>query len=646
MGKALFTSYGESVALSRELGKGGEGSVFELSPESKYVAKIYHKLPDKKKQDKLSFMAAKSSDQLLKYVAWPQATLKDSKSGAIVGYLMPKVSNRSPIQMLYSPAQRRQNYPKAAWDFLLFMARNVAAAFEVLHSEGHVLGDVNQGNIMVGKDSTVVIIDSDSFQVDVNGTVHFCEVGVSHFTPPELQGLSSFAGFQRTSNHDNFGLALLIFHTLFGGRHPYAGVPQRNGIGDSLEADIKEFRYAYAKDSSLRGIAPPPRSIPISMLPTDVEQMFHLAFTELGSKSMRPTAAQWVVALDRLRNSLKRCTTSNLHVYPGHLTHCIWCSLETVGVSYFVDSGATYIRPRTGFELGRFWTLVESIQPPIQVVATGIPFAALHAKPLPPDAEETGGRIWIRFLAILVGFILIAESLKLFIPALLVVFWGWQLGTPKESKERANEHRARKQARDSAKVNLDRLVQQVQNSVGPQGFLNKKNELVKLRDEYNSIPEAERRELSQLQSTAQERQKKKFLDQFFIDSAAIPNVGPARKAALRSFGIETAADISKNAVMQVKGFGERNTRAMMDWRASCERRFIYNPALAVTPADTNAIRQKFGSRAAQIEKALETGFGDLKSFATTSEARRNAALPSLHAAALQLAQAEKDLLVF
>ncbi|WP_229263039.1 helix-hairpin-helix domain-containing protein [Duganella dendranthematis] len=280
--KAFVTSRGESVTISRELGRGGEGSVFELAPESHNVAKIYHKVPDKKKQDKLRFMATRSSEKLLKYVAWPQSTLSDSKTGAVVGYLMPKVTNRSSIQMLYSPAHRRQNHPKAGWDFLLFIARNVAAAFEVLHAEGHILGDVNQGNVMVGKDSTVVIIDSDSFQVEANGTVHFCEVGVSHFTPPELQGLSSFSGFRRTINHDNFGLALLIFHTLFGGRHPYAGVPQRDGVGDSLESDIKEFRYAYAKDAKQRGIAPPPRSIPTSMLPSEVEQLFHQAFTEQG----------------------------------------------------------------------------------------------------------------------------------------------------------------------------------------------------------------------------------------------------------------------------------------------------------------------------------------------------------------------------
>ncbi|STJ61175.1 putative chaperonin [Escherichia coli] len=106
---------------------------------------------------------------------------------------------------------------------------------------------------MVGRDSKVVLIDSDSFQINANGTLHLCEVGVSHFTPPELQTLPSFVGFERTENHDNFGLALLIFHVLFGGRHPYSGVPLISDAGNALETDIAHFRYAYASDNQRRG---------------------------------------------------------------------------------------------------------------------------------------------------------------------------------------------------------------------------------------------------------------------------------------------------------------------------------------------------------------------------------------------------------
>ena len=255
------------MPLGRELGKGGEGSVYEVKTVSDQVAKLYHKTPDQKKQAKLSFMASSVDAQLLKYVAWPQETLHSKQGGPVVGFLMPKVAGKDPIHMVYSPAHRRQNFPKVAWDFLLYVARNVAASFETVHAHGHIIGDVNQNSFMVGRDSKVALIDSDSFQINARGTLHLCGVGVSHFTPPELQSLSTFDGFNRTTNHDNFGLALLIFHLLFGGRHPFSGVPLRRGVGDALETDIKKFRYAYARDNQSRGISPPPRSIAVSMLP-------------------------------------------------------------------------------------------------------------------------------------------------------------------------------------------------------------------------------------------------------------------------------------------------------------------------------------------------------------------------------------------
>ena len=383
MTKTLVTSKGIPVALGRELGKGGEGSLFEVPTLHSQVAKLYHKAPDAKKQAKISFMAATADAQLLKYVAWPQETLHFSRGGPVIGFLMPKVAAKAPVHMVYSPAHRRQDYPNAAWDFLLYVARNIAASFETVHAHGHVIGDVNQNSFMVGRDSTVVLIDSDSFQVNGRGTLHLCEVGVSHFTPPELQSLPSFDGFTRTLNHDNFGLALLVFHVLFGGRHPYSGVPLRNGVGEALEIDIKNFRFAYARDNQTRGINPPPRAIPVSILPADIEWMFFVAFTEIGASRGRPNAQQWVRALDGLRSNLKRCGSSGMHVYPNHLATCPWCALEQHGVVYFVDLGTTFATTSSGFVLTQVWGLVQSVPAPPSVSVASPSSFSVKAQPLP-----------------------------------------------------------------------------------------------------------------------------------------------------------------------------------------------------------------------------------------------------------------------
>ena len=643
MTKNLVTSSGVMVQITRELGRGGEGSVFEVPSLPTQVAKVYHKAPDGKKQAKLRFMMKVADAQLLGYAAWPQDTLHSSRGGPVVGFLMPKVANRDPIHMVYSPAHRRQERPKAGWDFLLYVARNTAAAFSTLHEHGHVLGDVNQGNVMVGGNSSVVLIDCDSLQVNDRGAAYLCEVGVSHFTPPELQGLSSFDGVLRTVNHDGFGLALLIFHLLFGGRHPYSGVPLRSGVGDALETDIKGFRYAYARDAATRGFAPPPRSIPVSMLPDAMQVMFHAAFTEAGARGGRPTAAQWVTALDALRNRLKKCGVSSMHVYPDHLTTCPWCTLEKSGVLYFIDLGTTYTQTTSGFVLTKVWAVIELVAPPPTVSVPNFADYTVVANSLPSGVIGIPTINFFRTIAVIVGVLLTLAMGSYWFWGLVITWAGWASVGNVGQEPRALERARRIAALQTAQGVYDQAVSQLRKEAGPEGFAAKKSELAKMREEYQALPQLEKKELDMLHSTAHERQKQRFLDGFFIDSATIAGVGPARKAALRSFGIETAADVTGHGVRQVRGFGEGLTRAVMDWRASCERRFTFNPRQAVSDADKNSVLSKFGGRKRQLELALGAGAQELLKYQHNAVSRTAQLVPIIDSTARQVAQAKADL---
>lgn len=646
MTKTFVTSTGKTIEIRRELGKEGEGSVYEVPTNHHWVAKLYnaHHQPDAPKQAKLRFMAATADEELLSYAAWPQETLHKTPDGPIVGFLMPKISGRAPIHMLYSPAYRRQDYPNKAWDFLLFAARNTATAFAAIHHHGHVLGDINQGNVLVGADSKVVLIDTDSFQINANGTTHLCKVGVAHFTPPELQGVASFDQVPRTSNHDNFGLALLIFHLLFGGRHPYSGVPLRVDAGEALEKDIQAFRYAYAPDGQQRGFNPPPKSIPISIVPAPIQAMFTLAFTENGAKGNRPTAQQWVTALDGLRRQLKRCATTPMHAYPGHLGQCPWCVLEDHGVIYFLDIqvGITATGP-TGFILARIWAAIEAVLPPPAIPIPDIDAIVVKPTPLPLGIQEQGIITFWWIVIVGVAFWLLTVIPKAWFFVLGGAWWAWAIVGNLGGNKRKAERTKRQAARDTAQQAYDQIVRQARQEVNQEAFAKKKQDLAQLWDEYQHLPEREKSEIANLYVTAETRQKHKFLERHFLDAVTISGVGPTKKAALRSFGIETAADVTWNKVISVKGFGEVLTQALVDWRKACERRFVFNPNLAVTEADKNAVRAKIATRKRTLETTLNAGAAELQRLRQDMINKAKVLSPILQATSQKLAQAQANL---
>ena len=404
------------------------------------------------------------------------------------------------------------------------------------------------------------------------------------------------------------------------------------------------FRYAYAVDAQQRrGVAPPPLSIPLGVVPEAMQEMFFRAFTETGASGNRPKAKEWVSALDTVRGGLQTCRTSAMHVFPRHLKACPWCALESQGAVYFIDLGGTTIPTSSGFVLGRAWALIESVQAPPPLNVPSINTASLTARPLPEGIPGSGTIFFYRLLVVGIALFFAAAVPKAWFFALVGGFFGWAMAGSAGSTERSAERSRRKAVQQSAKEEFDRLVEQLRKECGPEGFHAKRQELAKLRDEYKSLPETEKQELARLHSTAHERQKVKFLERCFIDSADIPGVGPARKAALRSFGIETAADVTKHRVRQVRGFGDSLTRAVVDWKSSCERRFQFNPANAVSDADRNAVRARIVGRRVSIEASLNSGPAELQRFTQQAIAKASALRPRLDAATARLAQAEMDL---
>ncbi len=641
----LFTSAGTPLVLGNKLGGGGAGAVFEVPAEPALVAKVYIEHLTRAKQSKLVYMASHSDVKLLEYTAWPKQVLHRGRDGPVVGFLMDKVVGREAIHDVYSPMHRRQDHPKRTWDFLVYTARNTAAAFQVLHAQGHVMGDVDHGKVLVSTNTQVRLIGCDSFQVNADGTLHLREVGVAHFTPPELQGNTTLNQVPRTVNHDNFGLALLLFHLLFGGRHPFAGVLLHDRVGAEIVDHIKTFRYAYARDSQARGSSPPPRTVPVSILPEAMETMFHIAFTEAGARGGRPTAAQWVSSLDALLQQVTSCASSSMHRYPNHLNGCPWCELESRGIVYFVGLNVDYSTSTDSFVLAQAWAQIEAVPSPqpLQFPNIGDLVRKATPAPLPRGTPGRGSHWCVRVLSFLFFIVAsVAWPQGWVAMAILALIINWFTVRHLKSKLEP-QLLARQQQRRVALQAYEEAKSRTQRAVGPDAFAALKSGLLADKQQLERLNIAETEELKKIKDMAKERQLTAHLERFFLDRANIEGLDAAKRAVLAAYGIETAAEVEDDVVRSIRGFGDAITSTLCAWRKQCEGNFRFDPASAVPISEVNKVKVRFAAQRQPIQAKLTSGVEALKRCSPPYSSYIEDEWYDIRDRARRLAQAEADL---
>ena len=328
-------SDGQVINLGSEIARGGEGAIHPYPPDASLVAKVYH--ADKLKDidsDKLQLMLANPPDDSVKKdhgcvsIAWPvDLLLSINSSQSIIGFLMPRVSMQQvrPIHDYYSPKTRREKNLGFNYRYLHQTARNFAAAMSALHAKQYVIGDVNESNILVYDTAIVTLVDTDSFQVRdfQHGKVYRCRVGKPEYTPPELQG-KRFADYDRTSEHDLFGLGALIFQLLMEGMHPFAAVYQ--GTGESPLTEKRILAGHFPHGTKTVPYRPAPNAVPFDVLHPTLRQLFIRCFQDgHNNPQARPDARSWVKALEAVDKDLVSCGVNSEHRYGGHLRDCPWC---------------------------------------------------------------------------------------------------------------------------------------------------------------------------------------------------------------------------------------------------------------------------------------------------------------------------------
>jgi DNA-binding helix-hairpin-helix protein with protein kinase domain len=558
----VYNSQGRLIPLAGELGCGGEGRVLDIKDNQSLVAKIYHKTIDQEKARKLSIMVNQKTERLLRLTAWPIDTLHDRPGGGVTGLIMPRITDHKEIHVLYGVKSRLADFPDACWPFLIHTAANIARAFAVVHEHGQVIGDVNHASILVAKNGTVKLIDCDSFQIAAQGHYYLCQVGVPTHTPPELQG-QSFHGVVRTTNHDAFGLAVIIFQLLFMGRHPFSG--WYLGPGDMpMEKAIREYRFAYGANAAAHQMKPPPGTLPLEAVSEPVAKLFEAAFSR---NSVRPKSDEWIPALTELSRNLKQCSHNNGHHFLKTLPSCPWCKIEVQAGIILFNIVVGYASAQQGtFNLISIWSQIAAIQSP-----GGLPalpeINSLNIEPSPQAAQyrkaqrlRTIGSAALVVVATTIAILGNVSGGVAFWIIVIICFIGIAIVKADDRKIHKEIENVK---RDAERRHHD-IEQRWRNDAGDHKFQTRFRELEAKKLEHQSLPGVKQRKLQQLQAQLRDRQLYKYLDSYRIDRTSINGIGPSRKATLQSYGVETAADITQSAILAVPGFGPSYTRKLLD----------------------------------------------------------------------------------
>ncbi len=225
------------------LGEGGEGRVYRVAVGARTAVKIFHQ-PTAARAAKLRAFGA---SQMPAEVIAPTGLCTDS-AGAVIGYAMPALEQAFDLQRF---AQRRWREGRVGNAAVLEVFAALASTIATLHTRGIVVGDLNDGNVVVtaeaarrsGEAATwrPWLIDADSMQLPG----HPCTVAHERFLDPRLYGLD-LAGGALDRASDWYALAVLLFGSLlythpFGGSHPAHGTMLRRAEAriSILRADVK-----------------------------------------------------------------------------------------------------------------------------------------------------------------------------------------------------------------------------------------------------------------------------------------------------------------------------------------------------------------------------------------------------------------------
>jgi DNA-binding helix-hairpin-helix protein with protein kinase domain len=335
-----------------------------------------------------------------------------------------------------------------------------------------------------------------------------------------------------------------------------------------------------------------------------------------------------------------RCAQHPGHYFIASAGTCPWCAIESASgtLLFLAPSGA--IPAGSQFNLAVVWARITQIKPPGAVPEIPVPAvtpspeaSALHTS---RRTRKMGGRTAVAVAAFIAWS---AAPNAIFVWGLVAIgLWIW-IGSWAEAGKKLSAFRQKHQQSESL---LRQLQQRLQTEAGSDLFSQRLKQLEVMRAELMNLPATRDRRMKALVAEREKHARRRFLERFEIENAKIPGIGPAKRSMLESYNIETAADITESAVLNVPGFGPALFGRLDNWRRSVETRFKFDVNSGVDPRDIQDLDQGVTQQRMQLERNLLAGAQDLERLHQEIKHKREQLLRIATSAAATYAQANAD----
>lgn len=334
--RVLFDGNGRSIRLGAEIGRGGEGKIYEIEGAQRrpQVAKLWYS-DVVREPTALAAVAVRLSD------GWPDPRrhrrlapilmFVHDGDGKVVGVVLERLpAGYVVLSDLLTSADRRRAGLAATPHWQLRVAARVADIVARAHDAGLVIGDLTPRNfVVVPGRARVSAFDTDAWQT-LERPIETRRITPDALAPEQLSSHTHVPSLEA----DRWALAVAIVQILLDGRHPCDGVRAGDETGLALVEENVRDGYSHFSPVALRAVHGSPR---LEFFSPRVRRQVEFAFGPGHlDPGRRPGARDWVQALRNDDPELVGCDsdlpapTQNHRVHPG--ADCVGCAMIGAGL--------------------------------------------------------------------------------------------------------------------------------------------------------------------------------------------------------------------------------------------------------------------------------------------------------------------------